>query len=217
MGETVFLVGGGPSLEGFDFNKLKHEEVIVVNKALFDVPWAKYFITMDRLFVDKVGLMKFKATGTPKVFVANMECLVERDGLIVDPHCGFGPDGYVYDLSMFDVILKSRSSQGCGRTFKEFANGANSGFCALQFALLLGYKSICLLGYDMWCNGRTHYHEGYRENPEKFKKKLAVYKENLERSLPEICANFPGVVIHQSLVGPTCTFSPVSLEDVLSR
>jgi hypothetical protein len=69
----------------------------------------------------------------------------------------------------------------------------------------------------MWCNGRTHYHEGYRENPDKFKKRLAVYKDNLERALPEICANFPDVRIHQALVGPTCIFSPISLEDVLSR
>src|ERR1035438_7608503 len=42
--KRVFIVGGGASLIGFDFNSLVNEDVIAVNKAIEFVHHAKYFI-----------------------------------------------------------------------------------------------------------------------------------------------------------------------------
>lgn len=43
----MFVVGGGPSLTNFNFHLLDGKDVIVINQALFRIPSAKYFITMD--------------------------------------------------------------------------------------------------------------------------------------------------------------------------
>ena len=42
MNDSVFIVGGGPSLKNFDFNFLKGKDVIAVNKAVFGVPDPKW-------------------------------------------------------------------------------------------------------------------------------------------------------------------------------
>lgn len=39
-GRTVFVVGGGPSLKGFDFDRLRHRNVVALNAAGEDLPWA---------------------------------------------------------------------------------------------------------------------------------------------------------------------------------
>ena len=40
VNQTVFIVGGGPSLKGFDFTRLRDRRCIAINAAGADVPWA---------------------------------------------------------------------------------------------------------------------------------------------------------------------------------
>ncbi len=155
MSEVV-IIGGGPSLYGFDFNRLKSHTCIVANHAINDIPWATYFVTTDQTYLRKTKVKLPKTT--TKVFVTNMATgfLVEKDGQVIDRRMNL-----IYDFSQFDVVIKSTKSEGIGKTFNDFRNGANSGFCAFQLALLLGFKTIKLLGIDLNINSKTHYHSAY--------------------------------------------------------
>jgi hypothetical protein len=47
-GEPCFIIGGGPSLKGFDFNRLRGQgRVIAINRALEYAPWADVVFFMD--------------------------------------------------------------------------------------------------------------------------------------------------------------------------
>ncbi|MHA2023966.1 MAG: hypothetical protein ACTSWQ_09930 [Candidatus Thorarchaeota archaeon] len=176
-GRECFIVGGGPSLKGFDFNLLVGKEVIVVNKAIIHVPGAKYFVTVDYTFLRKVNFSKLLTPSISKVFIAclHFDYIVEKGGMIVDTR-----SNTVYDLSDFDVVVKSRQAEGFGYRFFDFRNGYNSGYCALQLAVILGYKRINLLGFDLQVvkdQGPvfTHYHGGYGQNVNKFETCLEKY------------------------------------------
>jgi len=144
--KRVFIVGGGPSLKDFEFIKLAEEDTIVVNKSILDVPLSNYFITVDYTFLSKIGLDCFKRINTEKVFVADFSYpfLKKKDSQIVDTRTNL-----VYDLKYFDRVIESQKYEGIGFTFDDFRSGRNSGYCALQLAVILGYEEIYLLGIDL--------------------------------------------------------------------
>ena len=84
------------------------------------------------------------------------------------------------------MIIKSRKENGIGFEFKDFRHGLNSGFCAFQLALLLGYKEIYLLGIDLNIQGKTHYHGGYNESEYTFAPKLNRYFELFKEAILEV-------------------------------
>ena len=189
--DRVFVLGGGPSLSTFNFSKLKNEDTICSNQAVFDVPSPDYFITCDYMFVKRTKAVKLDQLNCTMVFVANFIDGVIQDvkGKIVDIE-----KNYSYDLCQFDMIIKCRKRSGMGLTFKDFRSGRNSGYCGLQLAVLLGYRKIYLLGMDfVVVRKRTHYHNKYMVDPEKFSKKLHAYYnefvsglEQLKRMRPEV-------------------------------
>lgn len=158
MKNSVYIVGGGSSLKNFDFNILKDKETICVNKSVFDVPNPNYFITIDYLFTKKFMVCSIKC---PKIFIANfaIDRLFEIDGQIVDKK-----KNIKYNLENFDLIIKSKKISGCGKLWNDFRNGIHSGFCALQFAYLMGYENIYLLGFDYNISNDTHYHNEYDDS-----------------------------------------------------
>jgi hypothetical protein len=181
----IFIVGGGPSLRGFDFSQLSKELTISVNASIFDLPKCNYFITMDHSFLRKIKLhsKEFRTVACSKVFVAGMHhtYLKEINGAFVDTRFRL-----TYDLSDFDVIIKSRSPDGCGFDWSDFRNGQNSGHCALQLSVLLGYKEVYLLGFDMQSNNNlTHYHNRYVGQPN-FDDLLVTYRKYMKTALDRI-------------------------------
>lgn len=182
MNDSVYILGGGPSMEGFDFTKLIGKEVITVNKSILDYPNAKYFITMDFSLFNKIDI-DLNACSSTKIFIANFtfDYVKEINGSIVDTRFNL-----VYDLKNFDMIIKSRRKNFFGLDFNSFANGQNSAFCALQLAIILGYKNIYLLGIDLNCEGLTHYHGGYGQDPDDFRIKLEEYYEYFSTSIEEL-------------------------------
>ena len=46
-GETVFIVGGGPSVLGQDLNALRGRRVIAINSSVHAVPWADILYFAD--------------------------------------------------------------------------------------------------------------------------------------------------------------------------
>ncbi len=181
----VYIVAGGPSLDGFDFKRLRNYNTIVINKAIEHVPNPNYFITIDHSFMThKVDPRKIQNTKATKFFVANFGSgsLQYIKGTIKDVK-----NNIAYDLSPFDVIIKSERIDGMGFSWNDFRSGNNSGYCALQLAILMGFDEIYLLGVDLELDGgKTHYHKGYRSHPAKrMKQNLIEYKKHFIKGVAE--------------------------------
>jgi len=154
MEREVYIVGGGQSLKGYNFNHLKDKDTIAVNVSALDVPNPTYCITADSSIFRKVQEGYFKDVNTTWVLVTNPEhCSMKfRDGKFVHKN------GFVYNLFCMNIVIRNAGIEGIGFTFSDFRTGYNSGFCALQLAVLLGYDKIHLLGFDLI---GMHYHKHY--------------------------------------------------------
>ncbi len=167
--EACFVIGGGPSLKGFDFSLLKDQNVVAINQAIWKISTAQYFVTTDYTWLLKNQISgftnleaknKFKKHPAEKYFILALG----QDRLIpIDEfHCRDRKFGLTYDLSLFDRVIRPKQYGGMGFSFEDFHYGSDSGFCGLQLAVILGFKTIYLLGFD-FCNSGvdTHYHEDY--------------------------------------------------------
>ena len=199
--KEVYLIGGGPSLKGIDLNLLKDKTTIVTNKAIFDVPNPDMFITVDNSFFLKIKekMKKFTSINAWKVFVVDLsyDYIRDEDGAFYDTRAKHHNP---YKTSHVDTIIKAHKKEGIGFTWNDFRTGVNSGFCALQLAVLLGYEKIHLLGYDLCTTTRTHYHDGYPEcKVDPFNILLTKYQEYFSKALPEILLRGIKVVSHSPI------------------
>ena len=67
------------------------------------------------------------------------------------------------NLYKYHGVIESNQTEGFGSKLNEFSNGANSGHCGIQLALLAGYRKIYLLGFDLNDNEQTHFHQSYAQ------------------------------------------------------
>jgi uncharacterized Rossmann fold enzyme len=153
--QTCFIIGGGSSLEKFDFNLLKNKNIIAINKAFKYVPFASVLYWSDIRFYEweKEEILKFKGLKyTNKPFPTENDIINLRDS---------GRDGLEKDPS----ALK---------------HGNNSGYAAINLAYHLGCNRIILLGYDMkLINNKSHFHEGYKDT----KQNNELY-QSMKKSFP---------------------------------
>ncbi len=159
MQNEVYIIGGGPSLENFPFGLLKDKDTIAVNQAALDIPNPTYCITADSAQFKKLQEGYFKDVDTTWVFVTNPNhCTMKwKDGRFVHKN------GYVYNLFAANMVIRNAGVEGIGFSFKDFRTGYNSGFCAFQLAVLLGYRRIFLLGIDLnHQDPKHHYHDRYK-------------------------------------------------------
>ena len=184
MRDRVFIIGGGASLKGFDFNKLKNEDTIAVNVSALDVPNPTFSITADSSIFRKIQEGYFKNVKTTWVLVTNPNhCAMKwKDGKFIHVRSGF-----VYNLFCVDMIIKSTGLDGIGFSFNNFKTGYNSGFCALQLAVLLGYQEIYLLGIDLNNKAEeSHYHNRYGGNKTISKTSFSNFYKSFVTALEEI-------------------------------
>jgi len=137
-GRPAFLIGGGPSLTGFDFERLRGRGIIVaINDAVRYVPFADVAFTIDTVWLEKrADLLRDFPGEIVAAVPVNYQCPVERARLFRRVNAG--------GVSAFDDTLFT---------------GGNSGFAALAMAIKRGASPIHLLGYDMTAAG--HWHRGY--------------------------------------------------------
>jgi hypothetical protein len=129
---TVFVVGGGPSLRGFDFERLRGRHVLAVNAG----------------FVDLAPM----ATGTDVLFFRDHEwfsrnraALAGWAGLIVTVSTAAKADW----PDRVDLVEANTEAMPRART---------SGHQAVSLALMLGAGRIVLLGFD-WNPEGGNYHD----------------------------------------------------------
>ena len=147
--EPCFLIGGGPSLQGFDFAQLEGKgRIIAVNKSFFYVPFADMMVAMDQQFYDWVTKGQL---GTPiraafKTF-AGFKVWIDSNNSTMN-----GVE-FIFRWNLPELTNTMKQGVYCGN---------NTGVGALALACLLGCNPILLLGYDMGHRGRkTHFHSGY--------------------------------------------------------
>jgi len=154
-GQRCFIIGGGPSLRGFDFNRLENQgRIIVCNKAFLDVPFADMMIAMD------VDLYRWIHSGAlTKKLVDKREIQIKFQkfsGVKVWIETGNNRlDGVHY-------VHNFRLPQITRRFIDGIYTGNNTGTGALMAAVAFGCNPIYLLGIDGKHEGkRSHYHGGY--------------------------------------------------------
>jgi hypothetical protein len=172
-GEPAFIIGGGPSLVGFDFERLRGRgRVIVINRAFEFVPWADLLFFMDHRFYkmchdEPAKREKWEAFGGMKVFLNLMgrkldDCYSVRS---------LGRRGVSWSIA------------------KGLYHGNNSGHGALNLALALRARPIYLLGYDMTRDpkGRSHFHSGYgmKSRPGVSQSFVAEFRE-MAKKIPNV-------------------------------
>lgn len=149
-GQRCFILGGGPSLKGFDFTRLEGERTIAVNRAFQFWPKADILFSMDYNFYS--WLRQDRIEGGAR------EQFLNFAGLKIWADAGnlqYGP-GIFY---IRRVNRLGSSLYGWPANFNSgIFSGNNSGYGALQIAILLGARPIYLLGYDM---KGANFHGGY--------------------------------------------------------
>jgi hypothetical protein len=139
--DTVYIIGGGPSLKNFKWSELNNKKTIAINKALLSYPNADAVYWTDGRFYNwhKKDIDSFKGL---KYTIA------PRREMSEDIH-----------------LLKRGEKYGLSTSLNTLSHGMNSGYAAINLALHLGSKRIVLLGYDMGNVGSSsHYHDGYPIN-----------------------------------------------------
>jgi hypothetical protein len=156
-----YIVGGGPSLRGFDWTQLDGNFVIAINRAYEKLPNADvvYFTDHDWYTAHKLQLSK---------------------------HIGRKVKGSIRPSpsNEYDEYLLT-TERGLQTIAGQLSHGCNSTYAAVNLAAVhLGFTEIYLLGVDMQHNsiGNSHWHSGHnRVDP------VSVYDrmmENFNRVTP---------------------------------
>ncbi len=149
-GERCFIIGGGPSLMGFDFECLRGRgRIIIINKGFIRVPFADVLFFMDHasFYISlKRGLFGPEAITAWGEFPGIKVFLNLRGRRVEDAYS-----------------VRSLGRRGLSTNLRRgLYHGNNSGYGAIEFAICMQANPIYLLGYDMKFLGAvTHWHGGY--------------------------------------------------------
>jgi len=169
-GHRAFIIGGGPSLKGFDWKLLRNEKTIGINKAIIAFEPDVLF-SMDKLFWSVVY---------PNLGIIPRCTKIYLDGNII-PKCS-------PKITKLGIIkyLRYKESPKFSKSLKDgLSSEVDSGYAALNLALLLGADPIYLLGYDMKLNKNSEqiwWHDGYKKYflknaIENYKKRIFAYEK----------------------------------------
>lgn len=138
-GQAVYLIGGGPSLAGFDFERLHGKGIVVaVNDAMFHAPFANAVFTIDTVWLRRrvAALQGFAG---------------EKIAAL--------PDNWRRHVPAGVIALRRINAPGLSPDMGAIYTGGNSGHGALGMSLMRGAAEVYLLGFDMDRAG--HFHGGY--------------------------------------------------------
>ena len=191
---TVFIVGGGRSLRGFDFGRLKGRKVVGINQACAFVPeltaiyWADedWAARNDDTLAAHSCKLRFCAKRNPALDYATnntYRMLGDAIPLKLTGDSGFDPD-------------------------LNHVRGNNSGCHVINLCANAGAKRIVLLGFDMQLG---HFHGAYE-----LSYNTEVYHSFL-RSINSMAAELPSdtEVINCSMESAITVFPKVPIDDIL--
>jgi hypothetical protein len=193
----VFIVGGGASLSGFPFERLRGlGHVLGVNRAMFDAP-CNAGVSIDHLFVDHCRDLLAAFAAERELYLA-----VGKDAPDV-----FGVAGARYLLAV---------KSGLSRDHGTLATGGTSGYAALNLAALKGARRVVLLGFDYGLTrGRHHYHDAYSWHHPANDQSWQFWAKRFDTMADELL-RMGVVVINASPQSAIGCFRKMSIEDALA-
>lgn len=163
--KDVFIVGGGNSLQNFNFDLLKDKCVITINRSFIHVPFAQVLYFSDyRFYMWASGKM-----GDDNELIDNFK---KYKGKI------YTISNKISNDERISVLINSGKT-GFDTINGKLKHGGNSGYAAINLAYHLGAKRIILMGYDMKkLKGKLHFHNGYisKQNELVYKRFVAPYE-----------------------------------------
>lgn len=203
-GETVAIIGGGPSLTQEDVDRCKAFKTIAINNAYLLAPWADVLYFADpRWWGWHKDRPEFKAFRGLKV--------------TIEPTCSEVPDD-IYALKNWDYIGGFRDGLCLEPT--GLTTGRNSGYQGLNLAVLAGAKRILLLAFDMrFKDGDSHCrlnHEGGHHPIKNNENEFRAYAQKFSTTEHQL-KNAGVEVINTSLNSKLETFRKESLESVVAN
>jgi hypothetical protein len=184
-GADAIIIGGGPSLRGFDFRRLAGHRTIGCNSAF-------------RLGPEICKICFFSDTS---FWESNLEDLCLFPGRVVTSQ---------EDVTTPWILKMRREEQGLHKDALGF--GGNSGCGAINLALILGATRVFLLGFDCKAeaDGRSNWHDFQgQSSPEVYPRFLEGFAA-VARDLPHV---FPGSIIINLTPGTMIPFFPVAHPD----
>lgn len=184
--KPIFIVGGGPSLRGFNFDRLKGCDVFATNAAYVDVPWSRYLVFADERFWQWNHL-------TPEwaAFTGQKVTTWKRS-----------PPGIIrYHGVQHGVKLAQHPMQ---------LAGSNSGEKALNLAYHFRPPCIYLLGFDMKPNGNYHKRHKLGERQAHYASKFVPSMNAMGRELNKLGVK----VINACPDSGVDVFPRISLDDL---
>lgn len=142
-GQTVFLIGGGPSVTGQDLDGLRGQGVVVaINDAFRTLPWA------DAIFTADGSWLRNRAEELRQAWSLIYAALPADLDLAA----------YFEDVRLPDhlIHLERRDGARLNPNPQVVHYADNSGFGALTWAAALGAPRIVLCGYDLQEEGWWH-------------------------------------------------------------
>lgn len=167
VGDTVVLLASGPSLTQEDCDAVRGKaRVIAINRTIELAPWA------DALYCADAKMWKW-LRGAPTF-----------DGL------KYGAEARVGQVNVVDygvTVLKVNNKIVLSQDSTTLAHGRNSGYQAVNLAVLLGARRIVLLGYDFQSgpHGEKHWHA---DHPQDSRPDFQRWIEMFERLAPAVAA-----------------------------
>lgn len=193
LDQDVFIVGGGPSLIGFDFERLRNKNTIVINHSFEYVPDFDFLVFLDNQF-----RREFLERGNS----------FEKMQVIAGPSSGLHPAENIKIIN----LVRDPAFDG-----HNFFGRDSSTLVALNFALYTGAKRIFLLGIDQrFNNGIDHFYSSDWQ-----KKGLRHARADKERCYRRSVSQFfkfnpwKNKIFNCSKMSAVKYFDYVDIEDVL--
>jgi len=179
--KKCFLIGGGPSLRGFDYSQLKGYNTIAINKSFLAYPQADIMYAMDEQL-----WTGFTHSPNPE-WVKFRPQWKAYEGIKLFYKAQGTP--FQFDNSVHYIKALNRNCLSMDLAAGIYG-GTNSGYGGLMLAIALGCSDIGLLGYDFTCgttNDKTHHHDGYvGQDATQLGKKLLEFKKCFIEIAPAI-------------------------------
>jgi len=162
--EEVFIIGGGPSLKGFDFSLLKDKNTICVNHSFKDVPNPDVLVFLDwnmvETYIDDEQFRQItKVTSWNLLSTRKEPCMPLRKEL---------------EPSTFMTFGNFHSGLGYFKNMQEMHKVVVSGDYALLYAMKCNPSKIYLVGFD-GCPPKEGQHNQYH-NIHKYMEKTNMYQ-----------------------------------------
>lgn len=169
---TWLILGSGPSLSQTDIDYARghdHVKVIAVNDTYRLAPWADFLYSSDRAWWEQNNMApEFRRTRytqdrNNRTWLAD----VKRRGM---------------------MVLHGENLDGVSTTPGTIHLGGNSGFQAMNLAVLFGATRIILTGFDMLAHdGKTHFF-GIHKAPLRDDSPYPLFRQSFVKAAPQLSA-----------------------------